>query len=58
MCNNVMKAKFTPSVVERAWSPHVVLVINDNPYGLIVALSYICRIVHRQCLSHMLASRL
>jgi hypothetical protein len=29
---------------ERAWSPPcVVLVINDNPYGLMFALSYICR---------------
>jgi hypothetical protein len=25
------------------WAPCVVLVINDNPYGLMVALSYMCR---------------
>jgi len=31
-------------------SPCVVLVINDNPYGLMFALSYTCRVVHRQCL--------
>jgi hypothetical protein len=28
---------------ERAFAPCVVLVINDNPYGLIFASSYICR---------------
>ena len=32
---------------ERAWlPPRVVLVINGNPYGLMVALSYICRFVY------------
>jgi hypothetical protein len=30
---------------ERSYrAPCVVLVINDNPYGLMVALSYMCRI--------------
>jgi hypothetical protein len=38
--------------------PCVVLVINDNPYGLIFALSYICRTFRRQRLSHLLGSRL
>jgi hypothetical protein len=28
---------------EHMESPCVVLVINENPYGLMVALSYICR---------------
>ena len=36
----------------------VVLVINDNLYGLMFALSYTSGNVHRQCLSHMVASRL
>jgi hypothetical protein len=32
------------AVVERSYrAPCVVLVINDNPYGLMVALSYMCR---------------
>jgi hypothetical protein len=31
-------------VFERSYlAPCVVLVINDNPYGLMVALSYMCR---------------
>ena len=31
--------------VERAWLlPYVVLVINDNLYGLMCALSYICSV--------------
>ena len=39
--NNLCASK----VFESAWSPPcVVLVINDNLYGLMVALSYICRI--------------
>jgi hypothetical protein len=33
-----------PGPVERSYrAPCVVLVINDNPYGLMVALSYMCR---------------
>ena len=36
----------------------VVLVINDNHYGLMFALSYSQGYVHRQCLSHMVALRL
>jgi hypothetical protein len=36
----------------------VLLVINDNPYGLMVALSCIVGLVHRQCLNHLLVSRL
>jgi hypothetical protein len=36
------EAKWIPS--ERSYrAPCVVLVINDNPYGLMVALSYMCR---------------
>jgi hypothetical protein len=31
------------SHIERAFAPCVVLVINDNPYGLMFALSFICR---------------
>ena len=34
--------------IERAWLPPcVVLVINDNPYGLMFALRYSCRFVYR-----------
>ena len=37
--------------IESAWSPPcMVLVINDNLYGLMFALSYICRCVHLRCL--------
>ena len=45
---------------ERAWLPPcVVLVINDNLYGLMVALSYICRFGPYALLDlHMLESRL
>ena len=38
-------------VSERAWLPPcVVLVINDNLYGLMFVLSYSCRCVHKHCL--------
>ena len=30
--------------------PCLVLVINDNPYGLMVALSYTWKVIHKQCL--------
>jgi hypothetical protein len=34
----------TNKTIERSYrAPCVVLVINDNPYGLMVALSYMCR---------------
>ena len=39
-------------------SPCVVLVINDNLYGLMFALSYTLGNFHRQGLNHMVASRL
>ena len=40
-------------------APCVVLVINDNPYGLMVALSYICRFGPYALLDlHMLEPRL
>ena len=46
--------------IERAWLPPcVVLVINDNLYGLIGVLSYICRFALYALLDlHMLESRL
>jgi hypothetical protein len=35
---------FIHFITERKYgAPCVVLVINDNPYGLMVALSYMCR---------------
>jgi hypothetical protein len=35
---------FARATIERSYrAPCVVLVINDNPYGLMVALSYMCR---------------
>jgi hypothetical protein len=36
----------------------VFFIIHGNAYGLIFELSYICRLVHRQCLNHMSDSRL
>ena len=37
--------------VESAWLiPCMVLAINDNLYGLMFVLSYICRCVHLSCL--------
>ena len=46
--------------IERAWlPPYVVLVINDNLYGLMCALSYICSVGPYGMLElHMLESRL
>ena len=46
--------------IERAWLPTcVVLVINDNLYGLMCALSYICNVgPYRMIVLHMLESRL
>ena len=46
--------------VERAWlPPYVVLVINDNLYGLMGVLSYICRFAPYALLDlHLLESRL
>ena len=39
--------------------PYVVLLINDNPYGLMVALTYICRFGPYALLDlHILESRL
>ena len=48
------------SQTERAWlPPYVVLIINDNLYGLICALSYICSVGPLACFElHMLESRL
>ena len=48
------------SKAERAWLPPcVVLVINDNLYGLMFALSYTCRFGPYAMLDlHMLESRL
>ena len=45
---------------ERAWlPPYVILVINDNLYGLICALIYICSVGPLACFElHMLESRL
>ena len=46
--------------IESAWlPPYVVLVINDNLYGLICALSYIFSVGPLACFElHMLESRL
>ena len=47
--------------IESAWLPPcVVLVINDNLYGLMFVLIYICRCVHKRSLLdlHMLESML
>ena len=44
---------------ERACMPPcVVLVINDNLYGLMCKLSFTCRFVHWHRLGHVLVSRL
>ena len=41
--------------IESAWLPPcVVLVINDNPYGLIFALSSMCRLSFSLCQDHLL----
>src|SRR3954464_8667377 len=49
----------TYSTPERAWMPPcVVLVINDNLYGLMCKLSFTCRFVHWQPLGHVWVSRL
>ena len=51
--------EFQPFVVERACMPPcVVLVINDNLYGLMCKLSSTCRFVHWHRLGHVLVSRL
>ena len=44
---------------ERACMPPcMVLVINDNLYGLMCKLSFTCRLVHWHHLGHVLVSRL
>src|SRR3954462_8199720 len=46
-------------VIERACMPPcVVLVINDNLYGLMCKFSFTCRFVHWHRLGHVLVSRL
>ena len=43
--------RFWAGQSESAWLiPCMVLVINDNLYGLMFVLSYICRCVHLSCL--------
>src|SRR5680860_862206 len=45
--------------IESAWLPPcMILVINDNLYGLIFALSYICRLSFCLLVLHLLESRL
>ena len=45
--------------IERTCGPPcVVLVINDNPYGLMCKLSLTCRFVHWHRLDHVLVSRM